>query len=327
MTLGKLERFWKTILQEFLLRAQFDSFEDAQQRITIWINYYNHRRPHQGIKGLCPADRYFEIQSELKRTLSKGIEENALELALRGRPRDPFYMVGRMNGQNVVIRAEKGKLRMLVDGEDIERDQAKELIYPLNHMEMRHDNKKETKGASEVQCGRETQSSPAGLDGSAERHPDLQGDESDLDAAGPLAESGDGGYAGGTGAEERGVHPAQQPGGEVAGKETRIPERWLREADGPARISAAEETTGIVNHAYQSHPSYDEEEQERFGGSSAKAGGNHHEGPFGLHHRHRRSGLAGGVEEDLLQMGKSGTRGNHDRVGAKASRSPQDSGA
>ncbi|SDP83814.1 integrase core domain-containing protein, partial [Desulforhopalus singaporensis] len=97
MTLGKIERFWKTILQEFLFRAQFDSFEDAQQRIAIWINYYNHRRPHQGIKGLCPADRYFEIQNELKKTLAKGVEENALELALRGRPRDPFYMVGRMN--------------------------------------------------------------------------------------------------------------------------------------------------------------------------------------------------------------------------------------
>ena len=52
MTLGKIERFWKTILQEFLLRSQFSSFEDARQRITIWINYYNHRRPHQGIKGL-----------------------------------------------------------------------------------------------------------------------------------------------------------------------------------------------------------------------------------------------------------------------------------
>jgi hypothetical protein len=38
------------------------------------------------IGGLCPADRFFEIQHDLKHTLKKGVEENALELALRGRP-------------------------------------------------------------------------------------------------------------------------------------------------------------------------------------------------------------------------------------------------
>ena len=118
MTLGKIERFWKSIQNEFLFRAQFDSFEQAVERTTYWIKYYNYKRPHQGIGGLCPADRFFEIQHDLKRTLEKGVEENALELALRGRPVDPFYMVGRMGGQSVVIRAEKGKVKMLVDGQD-----------------------------------------------------------------------------------------------------------------------------------------------------------------------------------------------------------------
>jgi transposase InsO family protein len=33
MTLGKIERFWKTIWEEFLVRAQFDSFESACERI------------------------------------------------------------------------------------------------------------------------------------------------------------------------------------------------------------------------------------------------------------------------------------------------------
>ena len=31
MTLGKIERFWKTIYEEFLVRAQFGSFEEAQR--------------------------------------------------------------------------------------------------------------------------------------------------------------------------------------------------------------------------------------------------------------------------------------------------------
>jgi hypothetical protein len=37
MTLGKIERFWKTIYEEFLVRAQFGSFEEAQERIRHWV--------------------------------------------------------------------------------------------------------------------------------------------------------------------------------------------------------------------------------------------------------------------------------------------------
>jgi transposase InsO family protein len=72
MTLGKIERFWKTIYEEFLVRAQFVSFEEARERIRQWVQYYNHKRPHQGIGGLCPADRYFEIQAELRKTMEQG---------------------------------------------------------------------------------------------------------------------------------------------------------------------------------------------------------------------------------------------------------------
>lgn len=61
MALGKVERFWETIWQKFLSRAQFDSFEAARERIKLWIKYYNHKRPHQGIEELCPADRFAEL--------------------------------------------------------------------------------------------------------------------------------------------------------------------------------------------------------------------------------------------------------------------------
>ncbi len=140
MTLGKIERFWKSLLGEFLQRAQFDSFEQAVERTALWVKYYNHKRPHQGIGGLCPADRFFEIAHELKQTIEKGLEENALELALRGRPVDPFYMVGRMGGQSVVIRAEKGKVRMLLDGES--GASQKELVYDARKdIDHEHDHK------------------------------------------------------------------------------------------------------------------------------------------------------------------------------------------
>lgn len=32
--------------------------------------------------------------------------ENILELALRGEPKEPFYMVGRMDGQSVILKAQ-----------------------------------------------------------------------------------------------------------------------------------------------------------------------------------------------------------------------------
>src|SRR5512135_2548127 len=130
MTLGKVERFWKTIYEEFLVRAQFGSFEEAQERIRQWVKDYNHKRPHQGIGGLCPADRYFEIQGELRKTMEQGIAENVLEMALRGKPREPFYMVGRMEGQSVVLRAEKGKLRLMVDDE--EGGGKQEMVYDVS---------------------------------------------------------------------------------------------------------------------------------------------------------------------------------------------------
>lgn len=128
MTLGKIERFWSTLWQEFLARAQFDSFENARERIKTWIKYYNHKRPHQGIGGLCPADRFFEIQTELRKTLEAGIKDNLLEMALRGQPRAPFYMVGRMEGQSVVLRAEKGQLKLELSNEQ----STQELTYDLH---------------------------------------------------------------------------------------------------------------------------------------------------------------------------------------------------
>jgi transposase InsO family protein len=127
MTLGKIERFWATLWQEFLTRAQFESFESARERIRFWIQHYNHRRPNQGIEGLCPADRFFEVATEVRKTIEAGIQDNLLEMALRGKPRAPFYMVGRMEGQSVVLRAEKGKLKLSIDN----GNENKELVYDL----------------------------------------------------------------------------------------------------------------------------------------------------------------------------------------------------
>jgi transposase InsO family protein len=214
MTLGKIERFWKTIFVEFLSRAQFGSFEDAVERIRQWVKYYNHKRPHQGIGGLCPADRYFEIQNELRKTIEQGIQDNLLEMALRGKPRLPFYMVGRMEGQSVVLRAEKGRLRLSVDAES--DDITQEVVYNLN--EKGHDNgedgkdkEREETADDELRGDGEVQGGSVGMDGEAQTGGDMPGAVDTLDGACALAEAGDGGDAPGAGAEGE---PGQRAGAE-----------------------------------------------------------------------------------------------------------------
>jgi hypothetical protein len=201
MTLGKIERFWKTIYLEFLSRAQFESFEDAGERIRQWVKYYNHKRPHQGIGGLCPADRYFEIQGELKKTIEQGIQENLLEMALRGKPRLPFYMVGRMEGQSVVLRAEKGKLRLSVDDEG-EDDKTQEVVYNLNDEGDGHgeDKEREETADDELRGDGKMPGGSVDMDRAAQALGGLPGAVDTLDGAHALAETGDGGNAPGAGA-------------------------------------------------------------------------------------------------------------------------------
>jgi transposase InsO family protein len=111
MTLGKIERFWRTIWDEFLSDAVFASFADASQRLSHWIAYYNHQRPHQGIGGACPADRFYGIAGDVEEAVKQGCAENALRLALGQETRHPLYLLGKLGETDV---------RVTRKGDDIE---------------------------------------------------------------------------------------------------------------------------------------------------------------------------------------------------------------
>jgi transposase InsO family protein len=111
MTLGKIERFWQTLWREYLCEAVFASFADACQRIDHWISYYNHQRPHQGIDGACPADRFYGMADDVQEAVRQGCKDNALRLALGREPRSPLYLLGRLGETDV---------RVTRKGEDIE---------------------------------------------------------------------------------------------------------------------------------------------------------------------------------------------------------------
>lgn len=109
-TLGKIERFWKSLWEECLADALFTDMEDARKRITHYVDHYNFRRPHQGIDGLVPADRFFGAEKEIRETLEKRVAANALEIARSGEPATPFYLAGRFGDQGLSVHAEGEKL-------------------------------------------------------------------------------------------------------------------------------------------------------------------------------------------------------------------------
>jgi len=105
-TLGKAERFWGSLWRECVESAIFIDLADAAMRIGFYIDYYNFQRPHQGIGGLVPADRYFEAAPEVLRTLKARVATNAAEIARHGAPKEPFYLTGQVGGTPFSVHAE-----------------------------------------------------------------------------------------------------------------------------------------------------------------------------------------------------------------------------
>ena len=311
MTLGKIERFWETIWQHFLTRAQFGSFEEARERIRFWIKHYNHKRPHQGIGGLCPADRFFEIQTALRQTIEAGIKENLLEMALRGQPRAPFYMVGRMEGQSVVLRAEKGKLKLELS--DPQNQTTQELTYDLHQKQSQpgqdqqaHQN--QIPAQPELQRDGKSAGGPGGLDGAVQSGGSLPPDADQRHDLPALAAARDGGDAPGVGVprepgqgrsvESALADAAPEPGGSAA--------QTLQTAGAnPACLDRAAVGTNVTDEplptARHSHPA----------------------GPLGPVDRRTGGAATGHLPSTLLHVGEARPQSLAAGPGGSTQRTPQ----
>jgi transposase InsO family protein len=53
-TNGKVERFNKTLLDEWAYRRLYRSNRERRQAFRRWLRFYNHRRPHTALDGLTP---------------------------------------------------------------------------------------------------------------------------------------------------------------------------------------------------------------------------------------------------------------------------------
>jgi transposase InsO family protein len=117
-TLGKIERFWGTLWRECIEAAVFLDMEDARRRIGHFIDYYNFQRPHQGIEGLVPADRFFGAAPDVLQTLRQRVAANALELARNGVPKAPFYVTGRIGDRAFSVHAEGERMILKREGQE-----------------------------------------------------------------------------------------------------------------------------------------------------------------------------------------------------------------
>ena len=316
MTLGKIERFWQSILEEFLNRAKFEDFAEARERIALWVKYYNHKRPHQGIGGLCPADRYFEINTAVKATLQAGMDENILETALRGKPSKPFYMVGQMGEQSVVIRAEKGKVKMLLDGQ--EQTQPNELTYKIERAI--HDNisnSQYTENQTHVHRRAEDQSGAGSVDREPPPVPDSTRAGDHGHAAGPVAEEGDeGDFIGDGAAQERsgegtaaataGKYPGEASAALPADKACETP-RGCTGYPGQSGSAHFEEAGAPES---ETDPTQGVDEQSR-NAQAAKTRGSDHQGVCREDDGDRGGEGARGIEENLSPVAES-CPGRHD---------------
>ena len=149
-TCGKIERFWKTMWEEFLARTVFADFEDCQRRVAHFVQHYNFQRPHQGLEGLTPADRFFRAASPVRAAIEKTVAENALRLAREQPPRKPFYLAGRLGDRDLSISASGALLKVRV-GDD-------ETMIPFTK-ESEHE--EDLTRATRWQSGREAAEAPA----------------------------------------------------------------------------------------------------------------------------------------------------------------------
>ena len=109
-TVGKTERFWATVGEEFWERIQPQDLTEAKERFGHFVAHYNHFRPHQGIDWMVPADRFFGVENQVREAMEKTMDRNELLLALGEKPRKPVFLVGQIGYQQVSMHGERGRL-------------------------------------------------------------------------------------------------------------------------------------------------------------------------------------------------------------------------
>ncbi len=68
-TTGKIERFHRTLRDDFNTRQVFRNLKMAQEALDEWVTYYNAQRPHQSLGDLTPESRFRGAEVEVRHQL------------------------------------------------------------------------------------------------------------------------------------------------------------------------------------------------------------------------------------------------------------------
>ncbi len=107
-TQGKVERFFQTIKRECFGKTRFNSYSDGRRGLADYIRGYNFGRPHQGIAGFRPADRFYGVIGERSR----------IEAELVGKELDfsKGYCIFKLQDHCVSVVSSGEGIQVLLDG-------------------------------------------------------------------------------------------------------------------------------------------------------------------------------------------------------------------
>lgn len=103
---GKIESVHRNIQKELLWRKFMNNTDHARKEIDAYVKYYNHERPHQGIGGVTPADRYHGIVDEIQKHVIPGVKKGN-EAYVTARIGEGTYRIENSGGQIVLSSGEK----------------------------------------------------------------------------------------------------------------------------------------------------------------------------------------------------------------------------
>ncbi len=62
-----VERLWRTVKYEHVYLYAYGSMDEAKERLNVYLEFYNGKRPHQSLDGRTPDAVYFEATGAEKR--------------------------------------------------------------------------------------------------------------------------------------------------------------------------------------------------------------------------------------------------------------------
>jgi transposase InsO family protein len=240
MTLGKIERFWKSILGEFLQRAQFDSFEQAVERTRLLDQVLQSQAAAPGHRGTMPGR---SVLRDRPRSEEDPAARRRGERAGTGPPRPAggSVLYGRPHGRSVGGHpGGKGKVKMLVD----DAGQEKELVYDARK-DIDHEDK--PTNPQSIRTATENHGRVVDLERAPHERPGVSGTFHQPDAVGAVAEPGHRGHAQGPGSHKERSVAADQPA--VVAADRKEAER-TRQAGEAAPINPEGSVGRIVEDAY-----------------------------------------------------------------------------